>query len=138
MSFPRTSTSRSRTRHVSVNLQQRASLVYTAPQTCSQNTPQILRSKRLRETFPFAFKYQSPKLRSESQEWLQRVAKRFDNKKGETQNVKLNYGQRFKQKPTSYIDGYRQQQVQTEQLKQNKLVHKQMKADHLNEGKLYI
>ena len=89
----------------------------------------------MRETFPFAFKYQTPKLRSESAEWLQKIAGRFDNKKNELQKAKLNYGSSFRQKPTSYIDGYRQQKVQTEQLKQNKLVHKAMKTDHLNESK---
>ena len=37
----------------------------------------------MRDSFPFTIKWKEPKLRQESESWMQNVPQRFDNKKNE-------------------------------------------------------
>ena len=85
------------------------SAVDTSAQSCA--TPKITYNKRMRESFPFAFKVNKPKSRAESGEWMQKVPMRFDNIKNDVQNAKLNYGLKFRTKASSYIDGFKKHGV---------------------------
>ena len=60
----------------------------------------------MRDSFPFTIKWQEPKLRQESESWMQNVPQRFDNKKNERQNLKLNYGSKYKSNASVYTDSY--------------------------------
>lgn len=92
----------------------------------------------MRDTFPFAFRASLPKPRQEADSWLQNIPKRFDNRKHERQNAKLNYGIKHLGNISAYIESYKNQVVQSEQIKQAKVVHKAMKMDHFNESKLLL